>query len=129
MYTRKRCLGGVMQAYRGWVAVGALVGLLAVIAAAAAAHGGDPAAARSRASAAQMLGWHALALVGVGLWGALGGWWTHLAGGLFLAGLALFCGAVYSPTLGGPSLGMTAPVGGVLLMAGWAAFGASALLR
>ena len=118
-----------MQVYRGWVATGALLGLLAVIAAAMAAHGGDPASARARASAAQMLGWHALALVALGLWGALGGAWTHVAGVLFVAGLALFCAAVYSPVLGGPSLGMTAPVGGVLLMAGWAAFGLSALLR
>ena len=119
-----------MQFYRGWVAVGALVGLLAVAAAAASAHGtADAAALRARGSAAQMLGWHALALVAVGLWGAQGGWLTHAAGSLFLAGLVLFCGAVYSPVFGGPSLGMTAPVGGVLLMLGWAAFAASALWR
>jgi len=115
-----------MQAYRGWVAFGALLGLLAVAAAAFAAHG-DPAGVRARASAAQMLGWHALAIVGVGLWGAQGGWLGHLAGALFTAGLLLFCGAVYVPLFGGPSLGMTAPTGGVLLMLGWAAFGVSAL--
>ena len=118
-----------MQAYRGWVALGAFMGLLAVIAAAAAAHGADPVAARSRASAAQMLGWHALALVAVGLWGTQGGWLGHTAGALFTSGLALFCAAVYSPLLGGPSLGLVAPAGGLLLMAGWAAFGLSALLR
>ena len=123
-----------MGAYRGWVAFGAMVGLVAVIAAAASAHGADPAAARSKASAAQMLGWHALALVAVGMWGAqassaLGGWLTHAAGVLFTLGLALFCGAVYVPLFGGPNLGMTAPVGGVALMLGWAAFAASALLR
>jgi uncharacterized membrane protein YgdD (TMEM256/DUF423 family) len=118
-----------MGSYRGWVALGALVGLLAVAAAAAAAHGADPAAARARASAAQMLGWHALALVAVGLWGAQGGWLTHVAGTLFTLGLVLFCSAIYSPILGGPSLGMTAPVGGVTLMLGWAAFGLSALIR
>jgi uncharacterized membrane protein YgdD (TMEM256/DUF423 family) len=129
MYTRGWRWGGVMQAHRGWVAIGATVGLLAVVAAAAAAHGADPASARSRAAAAQMLGWHALALIGLGLWGALGGWWTHVAGALFVAGLALFCAAVYSPILGGPSLGLTAPAGGLLLMAGWAAFALSALLR
>jgi uncharacterized membrane protein YgdD (TMEM256/DUF423 family) len=129
MYTGQRHLGGVMQAYRGWVALGAFVGLIAVIAAAAAAHGADPAAARARASAAQMLGWHALAIVAVGLWGAQGGSLGHAAGALFTLGLALFCAAVYSPTFGGPSLGMTAPAGGILLMLGWAAFGLSALLR
>lgn len=122
-----------MGSYRGWVVVGAFVGVLAVAAAAYAAHGtslgGDPETARARASGAQMLGWHALALVAVGIWGAQGGWLGHVAGALFAVGLALFCGAVYSPILGGPSLGMTAPVGGVALMLGWAAFGLSALLR
>ncbi len=118
-----------MQAYRGWVAFGALVGLLAVIAAAFAAHGtADAFAARARASAAQMLGWHALAIVACGLWGAQGGWLTHAAGALFTLGLLLFCGAVYSPAFGGPSLGMTAPVGGFLLMLGWLALAVSALV-
>ena len=119
-----------MQSYRGWVAVGAIVGLLAVVAAAGSAHGNVEAnVLRVRASAAQMLGWHALAIVAVGIWGAQGGWLTHAAGGLFSLGLVLFCAAVYSPTLGGPSLGMTAPVGGVALMLGWLAFAASALIR
>ena len=76
-----------------------------------------------------MLGWHALAIIAVGLWGAQGGRLTHVAGALFTAGLTLFCAAVYSPTVGGPSLGMTAPVGGVALMLGWLAFAASALVR
>lgn len=119
-----------MQAYRGWVAAGAFVGLLAVAAAAFAAHGAaDAFAARARSSAAQMLGWHALAIVACGMWGAQGGWLTHAAAGLFTLGLLLFCGAVYSPAFGGPSLGMTAPVGGGLLMLGWIALGLSALIR
>ena len=118
-----------MTSYRGWVAFGALLGLLAVAAAAASAHGGDPASLRARASAAQMLGWHALAIVAIGIWGVQGGWLTHAAGALFTLGLALFCSAVYSPILGGPNLGLTAPVGGVCLMLGWAAFAASALVR
>ena len=119
-----------MQSYRGWVALGALVGLLAVAAAAGSAHGtGDAAVMRARASAAQMLGWHALAIIAVGFWGVQGGWLTHVAGGLFAGGLLLFCAAVYSPTVGGPSLGLVAPVGGIALMLGWAAFAASALIR
>ncbi len=116
-----------MSSYRGWVAFGAVLGLLAVAAAAAAAHGGNPANAPARASAAQMLGWHALAIVAVGLWGAQGGWLTHAAGALFTLGLALFCAAIYVPILGGPSLGLVAPVGGITLMLGWAALAASAL--
>lgn len=119
-----------MQSYRGWIALGAIVGLLAVIAAAGSAHGSaDPSVMRARASAAQMLGWHALAIIAVGFWGAQGGWLTNAAGGLLTLGLALFCAAVYSPTIGGPNLGMTAPVGGGLLMLGWLAFAASALIR
>ncbi len=119
-----------MQSYRGWVALGAIVGLLAVAAAAGSAHGGgDAGIARARASAAQMLGWHALAIIAVGFWGAQGGRLTHVAGALFAAGLTLFCAAVYSPTVGGPNLGLTAPVGGVALMLGWLAFAASALVR
>jgi uncharacterized membrane protein YgdD (TMEM256/DUF423 family) len=117
-----------MTVYRGWVGFGAIVGLLAVAAAAAAAHG-DAESARARAAAAQMLGWHALALVAVGFWGAQGGWITHLAGALFTVGLVLFCAAVYSPLVGGPTLGMTAPVGGTTLMLGWAAFAAAAFIR
>ena len=116
-----------MGSYRGWVAFGALIGLLAVAAAAASAHGGNPASAPARASAAQMLGWHALALVALGIWGAQGGMLTHVAGALFTLGLVLFSSAVYSPIVGGPSLGMTAPIGGVALMLGWAVFAASAL--
>ena len=119
-----------MQSYRGWVAVGAIVGLLAVLAAAASAHGSAEATVmRARASAAQMLGWHALAIIAVGFWGAQGGWLTNVAGGLFTLGLVLFCGAVYSPTVGGPNLGMVAPIGGTALMLGWVAFAASALVK
>ena len=112
------------------MAAGAGAGLLAVAAAAGSAHaGGDPAGARAVAAAAQMLGWHALALLGCGLWGARGGRLTHVAAAAFVAGLLLFCGAVYLPLLGGPSLGMAAPVGGSLLMLGWAVLGVSALRR
>jgi uncharacterized membrane protein YgdD (TMEM256/DUF423 family) len=124
-----------MQVFRIWVAVGAVVGAAAVGMAAYAAHAAvDPARARSLASAVQMQGWHALALVAVGLFGlslAGGGWaggaLVHAAGGLFLAGLVLFCGAVYVPLFGGPGLGMVAPVGGSLLILGWLAFAVAAL--
>ncbi len=117
-----------MQFYRIWVAIGAIMGALAVAAAAYAAHAPiDPVRAKALASAVQMQGWHALALVAVGLVGASGGWPMHVAGALFLMGLALFCGAVYLPLFGGPSLGMTAPVGGTMLIVGWLVFAAGAL--
>ena len=60
-----------MQLFRVWLALGAVLGGLAVAAAAYAAHANvDPARARALASAVQMQGWHALALVAVGLVGA-----------------------------------------------------------
>jgi uncharacterized membrane protein YgdD (TMEM256/DUF423 family) len=79
--------------------------------------------------ALQMQGWHALALVAVGLWagGRGGGGWTDAAGAAFAVGALLFCGAVYLRALAGVSLGMVAPVGGTLLMAGWLLFATSAL--
>ena len=78
-------------------------------------------------SAVQMQGWHALALLGIGLWAPRGGRLADAARRrLFALGLLLFCGAVYSPALGGvqprPS---SAPVGGTLLMLGWLLLAAS----
>ena len=114
-----------MDAYRGWVALGALYGLLAVAAAAGAAHlGSSPALL----SAVQMHGWHALALLACGLWGARGGRLTHAAGGAFAVGVLLFSGSIYAGAFG-LRLGPVAPVGGTLLMLGWALLGLSALRR
>lgn len=114
-----------------WIAVGALAGLLAVLAAAAAAAHlpGDAAQSRAMASAVQMQGWHALALVLCGVWGARGGGLVHAAGAAFAVGMLLFCGTVYAGALGVSRLGGLAPVGGTLLMVGWALLGMSALRR
>ncbi len=114
--------------YRIWVVLGGTAGLLAVAAAAGAAHlAADPAEQRALGSAVQMHGWHALALLGVGLWGIRGGWLGHAAGVAFGLGLLLFCGTIYLGALGGPHLGPLAPVGGTLLMLGWGLLGVSAL--
>ena len=119
--------------YRLWIALGGLAGLLAVAAAAGAAHALpgrlDEAGLRAVDRAVQMQGWHALALVGVGAWGARGGRLAHLAGACFALGTVLFCGAVYASALGGVRLGPVAPVGGTVLMLGWLLLGASALRR
>lgn len=116
--------------YRGWVALGGLAGLLAVAAAAGAAHlPVEAGEARALASAVQMQGWHALALLGCGLWGARGGRLAHAAGAAFALGTLLFCGTIYAGALGGPHLGLLASVGGSLLMLGWALLGFSALRR
>lgn len=116
-----------MPLFRLWIALGAINGASAVGFAAYAAHAAiEPARARALASAVQMQGWHALALVACGLWAATAGWPAHLAATLFLVGILLFCGAVYVPLFGGPGLGMVAPVGGTLLIAAWVVLAFSA---
>ena len=117
-----------MIVYRTWVALGAVMGALAVAAAAYAAHAPiDEGRMRAVASGVQMQGWHAIALIACGLLGAAGGWPVHVAGTLFLVGTALFAGAVWSPVFGGPPLGMTAPVGGTMLILGWLALAVAGL--
>ena len=72
--------------------------------------------------------WHALALIGVGLVAQMRpGTALSVAGWSFLLGIVLFSGALYVLTIGGPRWlgvpwGMIAPVGGTLLLVGWAAF-------
>jgi uncharacterized membrane protein YgdD (TMEM256/DUF423 family) len=115
---------------RLWIALGALAGLLAVALAAVAAHGLTsigPARLEMLRSALQMQGWHALALLFCGLWAPRGGWLANAAGAAFALGLVLFCSAVDTLAIGGISLGVLAPIGGTLLMLGWALLLASAL--
>ena len=116
---------------RVWIALGSLAGLTAVAMAALAAHGLDwldPAALAMVRSAIEMHGWHALALLACGLWAPRGGRLADWAGAAFAVGTALFCGAVYALALGGMRLGITAPVGGTLLMVGWVLLGLSAIV-
>jgi uncharacterized membrane protein YgdD (TMEM256/DUF423 family) len=113
---------------RLFMAVGALAGLGAVGMAAYAAHAGlDPARTAALASGVQMQGWHALALLATAIWAERGGWLARLAGFGFIAGLLLFCGAVYASALGGVHMGPVAPTGGTILMLAWAALAASAI--
>ena len=119
---------------RVWMCAGALSGAWAVSMAAIAAHALhrlDPAGIASVQSAVQMQGWHALALVAVGIWvmrappvSALLG---NLAGAGFSVGLLLFCGAIYAHQLGGVHLGPLAPAGGVTLIAAWLLLAISAV--
>jgi uncharacterized membrane protein YgdD (TMEM256/DUF423 family) len=97
--------------------------------AAFAAHGiSNDTSLRIVGSGVQMQGWHALALLGTGLWAPRGGRLADAAGAAFAVGsVLLFCGAVYSLALAGVSWGLLAPVGGILLMIGWVLLGASAL--
>jgi len=121
---------------RTWIGLGSLAGLGAVMMAAVAAHllsaGADPHAAEILRSAIQMQGWHALALLACGLWadraGRRAARLVNCAGAAFTAGVLLFCGALYALVLAGVHIPMLAPVGGTLLMLGWALLGISALL-
>lgn len=109
---------------RLWLGLGAVFGFAAVALSAWAAHGAPKVLDAPRlavlSSALTMQGWHALALLAVGLWQrqapALP---VRLAGLAFALGVLLFCGAVYLSALGGVSLGPLAPIGGSLLMLGW----------
>jgi uncharacterized membrane protein YgdD (TMEM256/DUF423 family) len=113
---------------RIWIGLGSVAGLVAVAMAAFAAHGvSDETAVRIVSSGVQMQGWHALALLGVGLWVPRGGRLADAAGAAFAIGMVLFCGAVYSLGLAGVSWGIAAPTGGMLLMLGWLLLGVSAL--
>jgi uncharacterized membrane protein YgdD (TMEM256/DUF423 family) len=125
---------GTEQGLRGmcrvWIGLGALAGLSAVAMAALAAHGLEwlePARLQMVRNAIQMHGWHALALLACGIWAPRGGRLADFAGAAFVLGLLLFCGAVYALALANVHLSIMAPVGGVLLMAGWALLGISVL--
>lgn len=123
---------GSLPMQRLWIALGSLAGLTAVAMAALAAHGADwldPPALRMLRNALEMHGWHALALLACGLWAPLGGRLVDWAGAAFALGLLLFCGGVYALALAGLHLAMLAPIGGTLLMLGWALLGVSTLRR
>lgn len=118
--------------HRLWLAFGALAGLGAVALSAYAAHGSglDPARLASLQNGITMQGWHALALLATALLAERRpGLPAHLAGAGFALGIILFSGAVYAVSLGGVSLGGVAPIGGVLLMLGWASLFVAALRR
>lgn len=115
---------------RIWITLGGIAGLGAVGMAALAAHALpqrlDAARMGMVESGIRMQGWHALALLFVGLWSVRGGVWTQAAGAAFALGMLLFCGAVYALALGGVRSGPVAPFGGTLLMLGWALLAVSA---
>ena len=108
-----------------FLAVGGLYGLLGVALGAFGAHG-----LRDRLEASQLSSWqtavqyqliHAVALIVVGVWllhtGAVA---LRYAGGLFVAGVALFSGSIYLLILTSATwLGPVTPLGGAALMAGW----------
>ncbi|WP_428610083.1 DUF423 domain-containing protein [Sedimenticola sp.] len=75
-------------------------------------------------TAVQYQGLHSAALLLTGLLGLHfpSGRWIRIAGWLMLAGIVLFSGSLYLMALSGLIwLGFITPLGGVCLLAGWAA--------
>ena len=112
---------------RGWIAVGAIFGLLSVVAGALAVHSLrgvlEAGALNTFDTAARFQMYHALALLATGLLAdrSTSRLFT-LAGGLFTIGIVLFSGSLYILALTGIGVfGAVAPVGGVSLIAGWTA--------
>ncbi len=108
---------------RWWLALAALNGLMAVGAGAFGAHGvSDPGVKELLRTGAQYQLVHAVA--GLACFGLLRFALTQVAwaGWLFGFGGLLFGGSLYLLALtGSRALGVVTPIGGVLLLAGWAA--------
>ncbi|MEX2138803.1 MAG: DUF423 domain-containing protein [Pirellulales bacterium] len=107
---------------------GALLGGLAVALGAFGAHGVEEYLVKHNQStnyetAVRYQMYHALALVLVGILAERRpGRALNVAGWCFVGGIVLFSGALYGIALARVSqLGMVAPIGGILLITGWAA--------
>ena len=116
---------------RTLIGLGAALGFLGVAAGAFGAHG-----LRDRLSAESLAHWetgaryaliHALAAVVAGALVERLGRFAGAAGWCFVAGAVVFSGTLFAIALGGPRrLGAVTPVGGLLLLAGWAALAIAA---
>jgi len=116
-----------------WLLIGAANGFLAVAAGAFAAHGLEtrvaPRALEIFQTGAHYHLTHALAIL-VTSFAARGEAATraNIAAWLFTIGIVLFSGSLYFMVLSGSNaLVLATPLGGVLLLAGWAALGLAAL--
>ena len=113
-----------MNMKTNWIVIGAVAGFAGVLLGAFGAHGlqgrvGEEALAWWRTGVLYHLV-HAPVLVGLGLL-ALHGVRVGRAGWAFLLGILVFSGTLYGMALGLPRfLGAVTPVGGVLLLVGWA---------
>jgi uncharacterized membrane protein YgdD (TMEM256/DUF423 family) len=110
-----------------WIAAGAVAGFLAVALGAFGAHALSGRLSESALTiyrlGAQYQMYHALALIGLGLWSNIQHQPTNAAGGCFVAGIFIFSGSLYALALTDIKvLGAITPLGGISLMAGWILF-------
>jgi uncharacterized membrane protein YgdD (TMEM256/DUF423 family) len=108
-----------------FVIAGALFGMLGVIAGAFGAHGLkdvlEPGDLQTFETAVRYQMYHALALVGLGLMPKACPRTQHVAGWSFVAGILIFSGSLYILVLSGARwLGAVTPIGGTLMILGWA---------
>ena len=121
----REAVGNLTDMSRYWIGLGAVFGLLSVVAAALGVHALrdilDASALHTFQTAARFQMYHALVLVLTGL--LVDRWPSRMLGVaslLFTAGVVLFCGTLYLLALTGIGVfGAVAPVGGVSLMGGW----------
>ncbi|MBL1268686.1 MAG: DUF423 domain-containing protein [Halomonas sp.] len=116
-----------------WWCIAALSGAMMVMLGAYAAHGLAARTTEAMVSAVETgvryQAWHTLAIMVVLVWRQV----QPLAGqrwvlALWALGMSCFSGSLYLMALAGLNLGIVTPIGGLLLMAGWLALGAVALL-
>ena len=102
------------------LAAGVALGAVSAHAAKSAPH---PEAARLLQTAVLYQLVHGLGLLAVGILarGPAASRLLALSGALLLAGIAAFCGSLYTLAFTAVSLGVLAPVGGSAFMAGWVA--------
>ena len=121
---------------RPFLLIGSLLGLVGVMLGAFGAHALKtrlaPEMLATFESGVRYQMYHAFALlivaVAIGQFGAAR--LLVVAGWLFCAGVALFSGSLYALVLTGTTaLGAITPIGGVLLIGGWACLAVFALLR
>ena len=119
---------------RFFLACGALVMALGIALGAVSAHAAHgashPDAARLLQTAVSYQLVNGLGVVAVGLLARQApSRWLAAAGGLLLAGIAMFCGALWWLAFTARSAGPVAPIGGTAFIAGWLALAAHALTR
>jgi uncharacterized membrane protein YgdD (TMEM256/DUF423 family) len=107
---------------RAWMALAAMSGLMAVAAGAFGAHGVADAQAKAwLQTGAHYQLTHALAVFGCYMVWRSGGAAAQPAAWMFLAGGLIFGGSLYLMALGAPRwFGAITPIGGGLLLLGWA---------